>query len=117
MKKLALTLVLGIRLAAGADSLLDPGNADLCGPRPLVPGQLITVVIVDQVNTNQSVTVKNDTAKTMSGPTGTGLLSFLLPFGVSNKGSEARTQQAQTSSSFQNTVTARIVAVEPGNVL
>ena len=109
-------ITLSCALPLRADSLLDPTAGDLYGPRPIRVGELITVVITDSVSTNQSVTLKSETSNTLNGPTGTGLLGFIPGLGVENKNSSGRSETAQTQSNFQNTITARVVAVE-GNIL
>ncbi|MEW6280136.1 MAG: flagellar basal body L-ring protein FlgH, partial [Candidatus Eremiobacterota bacterium] len=103
--------------AAPADSLLDPNAPNLYTPRPIQVGELITVEIVDKAKTVQGVDLKRKTETTLSGPTGTGLLEALLGFELGGGEDRKTSEQATSKQEFENTVTARVVAVEPGDVL
>ncbi|MFN8613342.1 MAG: flagellar basal body L-ring protein FlgH [Vulcanimicrobiota bacterium] len=114
MKKLLIALWLcGI---GRADSLLDP-NQDMYAMRPLQIGELVTVVITDSVATTQSVNIQNQNSSAVSLPLGTGLLDALLGGKMSSDGKIQKQDTAASKSEFTNTVTAKVVAVEAGNVV
>ena len=115
MKKLLLSLMLG-GMAFG-DSLFDPNQADMYAMRPLQVGELVTVVITDSVSTTQSVNIQNQNSSAVSLPLGSGLLDALLGGKMSSDGKIQKQDSAASKSEFQNTVTARVVAIEPGNVV
>ena len=115
MKKLLLSLMLG-GMAFG-DSLFDPNQADMYAMRPLQVGELVTVVITDSVSTTQSVNIQNQNSSAVSLPLGSGLLDALLGGKMSSDGKIQKQDSAASKSEFQNTVTARVMAIEPGNVV
>lgn len=119
MKRLALVLALlgSLALPARADSLLDESAGNLYAPPPPRLGDLITILIVDQVNATQSVTARSTVADSTQGPAGEGLLALLPLFEISTGGEHQRQQLATSQSTFQDTVTARVVAVEPNGLL
>lgn len=100
-----------------ADSLLGPQAADPYALRPLVPGELVTVVITDRVSTTQRVNTQNQSKSSVDLPVGKGLLELFLGAGLDTKGEIQRQESASTQSEFQYTVTARVASVEPGNVV
>ncbi|MBS2038444.1 flagellar basal body L-ring protein FlgH [bacterium] len=115
MKKLLITFLLcGI---GRADSLLDPNQADMYAMRPLQVGELVTVVITDSVSTTQSVNIQNQNSSAVSLPLGTGLLDALLGGKMSSDGKIQKQDQAASKSEFTNTVTAKVVSIEAGNVV
>lgn len=115
MKKLLFCLWLsGVALG---DSLFDPNQADMYAMRPLQVGELVTVVITDSVTTTQSVNIQNQNSSAVSLPLGSGLLDALLGGKMSSDGKIQKQDTAASKSEFQNTVTARVVSIEPGNVV
>ncbi len=120
MKNTFLGMVLAATLLlapAHADSLLDPNGSNLYSPAPIAVGQLITVKIVDKTRTLQGVSLTRKVDDKVDGPSGTGLLQALTGFNLSG-GEDRKTQsEASSKSEFESTVTAKVVAVEPGAVL
>jgi flagellar L-ring protein precursor FlgH len=114
MKILILTLLLAS--AAAADSLLSGSGADLYTPRPLRVGDLVTVLVVDKVNTIQSVQTTSQSQTALDGPAGTGLMGFLPGLGFTNGGNSERQEVAASKAEFSNTITARVVGVD-GDVI
>lgn len=115
MKKLLITFMLcGI---GRADSLLDVNQADMYAMRPLQVGELVTVVITDSVSTTQSVNIQNQNSSAVSLPLGSGLLDALLGGKMSSDGKIQKQDSAASKSEFTNTVTARVVSIEAGNVV
>lgn len=119
MKTWGASLLVLLLLAgpARADSMLEEGAAAFFTPRCPRVGDLVTVVIADEMNTVQSVTTSATSDTRLEGPLGDGLLSLLPPLGLKNEGTRKRQETAATRTRFQDTVTARVVAVEPGDVL
>lgn len=111
-----LCLALLLTPACWGDSLLE-GQGDLYGMRPLLPGELVTVVITDKVSTTQQVNVQNQSQSSVDVPLGKGLLNLFLGAGLNTKGQIQRQESASTTQDFQYTVTARVVSLEPGNVV
>lgn len=115
MKKVILALCLfGTTFG---DSLLDAGQADMYAMRPLQVGELVTVVITDSVTTTQSVNIQNQNSSAVTLPLGSGLLGVLLGGKTSSDGKIQKQDSAASKSEFQNTVTAKVVAIEPGSVV
>lgn len=111
IKRLLLALLLVV--PASADSLLDPSQANLFGPKQLKIGDLVTVSIIDRVQNTQTVDVKSDSNMNVSGPLGDGALALLgTGLGLSSEGSTGRKEASVSKSEFSHTVTARIVQVE-----
>lgn len=115
MKKLLISMLL-TGLSYG-DSLLDPNQADMYAMRPLQVGELVTVVIIDSVSTTQSVNIQNQNSSAVSLPLGSGLLDALLGGKMSSDGKIQKQDSAASKSEFTNTVTAKVVSIEPGNVV
>ncbi len=116
IRKLLLVCLL-LTGSATADSLLDGQGVDLSGLRPIQVGELVTVVITDRVTTRQQVTVQSQSQSSMDLPIGKGLLEAFLGAGLNSKGQRQRQEGANTQSEFEYTVTAKVVAIDPGNVL
>jgi len=110
-------LVVALTGVAAADSILDPSVSDLLAPRPIHVGELVTIVVTDNITTNMVVANKSDTSSTLTAPSGSGLLSVFPGIGWATEGVAARTEASQTQSWYQNTVTSRVVEVLPGGVL
>lgn len=119
MKNMLLALGLaGLLLAPGAaDSLLDPNGPNLYSPHPIQVGELITVQIVDKVKTVQGINLTRKVDDKVTGPSGTGLLQALTGFDLSGGENRTTKEEASSNSQFESTVTARVVAIEPGDVL
>jgi len=116
MKRL-LVILFALAGTTWADSLLDPQAQDPYSMRPLQPGELVTVVITDRVSTTQQVNIQNQSQTDVDLPLGKGLLKLFLGGGMSSKGDLQRKESASSQSQFQYTVTAKVAAVEPGNVI
>lgn len=116
MKKVLVLSLFLMRLAM-ADSLLPDGATDPYSPRPLMVGELVTVVVSDHVSTSQKVDLESDSSNDVSLPLGKGLLSLFLGGGMTSSGKSQRQEAASTTSDFQNTVTARVVEILPGSVV
>lgn len=110
-------LVLATALPARADSLLVESEANLFQPvRPKL-GDLVTIYIVDQVTSSQTVQQNNTLADTTLGPTGGGILAAVPVFEITTGGDHKRNQSSTSTVSFVDTVTARVVGVEPNGLL
>ena len=113
----ALPLTVCMAGVAAADSLLDPVACNLLAPRAMRVGDLVTIVVSDIVTTTQAVNNKSDTSNTLNTEGGSGLFSVFPGAGWGAQGNAQRKESAQTVSSFQNTITSRVVEVLPGGVV
>lgn len=93
------------------DSLLPDDPQDLFAPRAIQVGDLITVVIQNDVRTIQSVQVQNDSSSEVTNPI-TSMVGTMTGITPNHQDEEERREQANTISQFQETVTATVTAVD-----
>lgn len=111
MRTLSLWLVLCLLLPAGADSLLDPAQSDLFAPRTIAVGDLVTIRIADQSKTSAQVAVKSASEAGITGPLAT-LAETITGVNLGNQDEATRQETANSSTQYNDTVTARVVAIE-----
>lgn len=115
MRGLSIFLLLCLVLPARGDSLLPTDSGDLFAPVQLIEGDLVTIVISDSVRTRQAVQVQNQSSAGVTGPL-VDILGAFIGFRPSHSDEDGRNEIADSTSSYQDTVTARVVKVE-GQVL
>lgn len=105
---------------ARADVLLDMNKPlDLYGNNTkLVPGDVVTVNMTENVVVNTGVNRTDKTQDTTSVKAGTGLLSFLPAVGHDAGYTNTDTKTIQQTQTVSSTMTVRVVSVEPnGNLV
>lgn len=112
--RIAVLLILLLSPALG-DSLLPEDPNDLYAPSHIRVGDLVTVVIQDDVKTNQLVQVKNAASSGITNPIST-LVGTLTGITPSHKDSADRSETAATQSQFSQTVTATVVGIDRENL-
>lgn len=112
--RIAVLLILLLSPALG-DSLLPEDPNDLYSPTKIRVGDLVTVVIQDDVKTNQLVQVKNAASSGITNPIST-LVGTLTGITPSHKDSADRAETAATQSQFNQTVTATVIGIDRENL-
>ena len=111
-------LIIWLALAAvstSADSLLPEQADDLFAPHQIRVGDLVTVVIENDVRTVQQVQVQNQSNSGISNPL-TNIVGAITGITPDHEDQSARNETANTRSQFSETVTATVTEVERGNL-
>ena len=114
MKRYLLILLLLVSPCLG-DSLLPEEPQDYFAPIRLRVGDLVTVVIQNNVRTTQQVQITNESNSGITNSL-TSMFNTLTGINPSHQDTNERTEQANTRSQFQETVTATVVALEGENL-